>query len=123
MNPIKPDHYKLPNGLQVIDLIEDWGLGFHAGNALKYMMRAGKKDGNSAEQDIDKAIWYLQRLVEKGINPKSSKAICKYPLLVIAGSLVFPEVRHAITNLIAFNDASAALKHLQEFKATFQTTN
>jgi len=43
----------------VIDVIEDWRLGFHTGNAIKYIARHAHKE--SPMQDIDKAIWYLQR--------------------------------------------------------------
>lgn len=53
-----PPHYSR-GGIEAIDVIEAWDLGFHLGNALKYIARAGHK--NSASQDIDKAIWYLQR--------------------------------------------------------------
>jgi len=40
------------------DYIRDQGLSYHLGNAVKYISRAGHKD--SAEQDIKKAIHYLQ---------------------------------------------------------------
>lgn len=57
-----PAHYIGRDGLQTIDVIEDWGLGFHLGNALKYILRAQKK-GNMI-QDCAKAIWYLERAQE-----------------------------------------------------------
>lgn len=44
---------------ECIDIIEDYDLGFCLGNALKYILRAGKKDDR--DEDIRKAIWYLQR--------------------------------------------------------------
>lgn len=56
-----PPHYK-GNTLESIDVIEDFGLGFHLGNAVKYILRAGKK-GDKVE-DLKKAIWYLQRECE-----------------------------------------------------------
>ena len=40
-------------------------LGFNLGNAIKYISRAGKKDGNAYEQDIGKAIFYLEREVAR----------------------------------------------------------
>lgn len=58
-----PDHYCL-NGVEVIDAIEAWELGFHLGNAVKYIARAGKKDPNKVVQDLQKAIWYLMREIE-----------------------------------------------------------
>lgn len=53
-----PSHYN-SGKIEAIDAIEDWNLGFHDGNALKYIARHRHK-GDSV-QDIEKAIWYLQR--------------------------------------------------------------
>jgi len=53
-----PKHYNV-EGYEVIDIIDAFGLNFNMGNALKYLLRAERK-GNK-EQDINKAIWYLQR--------------------------------------------------------------
>jgi Protein of unknwon function (DUF3310) len=58
-----PPHYK-SGGLEVIDVIEAFDLGFHRGNAIKYILRAGKKDSEKYRQDLEKAIWYLNREVE-----------------------------------------------------------
>lgn len=60
-----PSHYT-QGKYEVIDVIEDWDLGFHLSNALKYIARANYK-GNR-EQDLRKAIWYIQR--EIGLNKK-----------------------------------------------------
>lgn len=54
-----PDHYNA-NGVEVIDVIENWGLDFETGNALKYMCRAGRKNDNGIE-DLKKALWYIRR--------------------------------------------------------------
>lgn len=40
-------------------VIRAWGLNFFLGNALKYIKRAGKKDGNTAIDDLKKARTYL----------------------------------------------------------------
>lgn len=37
--------------------------GFCRCNAYKYRYRAGRKDGNTAEQDIAKAEWYEEYLI------------------------------------------------------------
>lgn len=58
-----PAHYKAPNGLEAIDVIEGFGLGFHRGNSVKYLLRAGKKD--DAAQDVRKARWYIDRDIER----------------------------------------------------------
>lgn len=57
-----PDHYQ-GNKMEVIDIIEDYSLGFSLGNAVKYILRADKK-GNK-KQDLEKAIWYLNRELDK----------------------------------------------------------
>jgi hypothetical protein len=62
-DPINPAHYRVGN-TEVIDFIEDWNLGYHRGNALKYMCRCGQKPGNPAAQDIRKAIWFLERYLK-----------------------------------------------------------
>lgn len=49
---------------EAIKIIEAWNLGFHLGNTVKYISRAGKKDGNSATQDLKKALFYLNREIE-----------------------------------------------------------
>lgn len=57
-----PDHYQ-GNKFEVIDIIEDYDLGFSLGNAIKYILRADKK-GNR-KQDLKKAIWYIQREIDR----------------------------------------------------------
>jgi len=53
-----PEHYK-SGGMEAIQIIEAFDLGYHRGNALKYILRAGRKD--DAVLDLRKAVWYLQR--------------------------------------------------------------
>ena len=55
-----PDHYNVGK-IEVIDAIEEWGLGFHAGNVIKYVARY-KQKGKPLE-DLRKARWYLDRLI------------------------------------------------------------
>lgn len=62
-DPINPNHYKTKTGLEVIDIIEAFNLGFRLGNAIKYILRAGKKD--NITQDLKKAIWYIEREISK----------------------------------------------------------
>lgn len=57
-----PKHYNTGK-FEVIDVIEDWKLDFNSGNALKYLARHEHK-GNPI-QDIEKAIWYLNRRLQK----------------------------------------------------------
>lgn len=52
-----PKHYTFGK-FEVIDVINDWSLGFNKGNAVKYIARAGRK-GDAAE-DLKKAVFYLE---------------------------------------------------------------
>ena len=60
-----PAHYTFGK-IETIEVIEDWELGFHLGNAVKYIARAGRKDKSKVEEDLKKAIWYIERFIEKG---------------------------------------------------------
>ena len=60
-----PAHYTYGD-YQAIDVIEDWKLNYHLGNALKYICRAGKKDPSKKAEDLEKAIWYLEREIQTG---------------------------------------------------------
>lgn len=57
-----PKHYNFGK-IEVIQVIEDWNLGFCLGNSLKYIARADHK-GNRLE-DLKKAQWYLQREISR----------------------------------------------------------
>lgn len=57
-----PKHYTFGK-IEVIEAIEDWSLGFHLGNAVKYIARADHK-GNKL-QDLKKAHWYLSREIAR----------------------------------------------------------
>lgn len=59
-----PAHYT-DGTIEVIDYIEDKKLNYHRGNAVKYISRAGKKDKRREIEDIEKAIWYLKREVQR----------------------------------------------------------
>jgi hypothetical protein len=39
-------------------------MDFHLGNTFKYIIRAGKKDSDKEIQDLEKALWYLQRKID-----------------------------------------------------------
>jgi hypothetical protein len=55
-----PAHYTFGK-LEVIDVIEDWNLGFSLGNVIKYVARAEHK-GKQLE-DLRKARFYLDRRI------------------------------------------------------------
>ena len=57
-----PSHYNRGK-YEVIDVIEDWHLGFNLGNAVKYIGRCGHKD--DPVQELEKAKWYVQREIDR----------------------------------------------------------
>lgn len=63
-----PTHYN-KGRFEVIDVIEDWDLNFHLGNAVKYIGRAGKKDQSKLIEDLEKARWYLDREITRRKKP------------------------------------------------------
>jgi len=56
-----PAHYNFGK-FEVCAIIEDWDLGYHEGNAVKYIARA-KHKGKELE-DLKKARWYINRKIE-----------------------------------------------------------
>jgi len=61
----QPAHYKV-GGIEAIDYIQakltgEEFSGYCKGNALKYISRANHKE--DANEDLRKAIWYLERAV------------------------------------------------------------
>lgn len=70
-NAVDHPQYYANTKIEVIDYIEDKNLGFCLGNAIKYISRAGKKESatmdtkQKAIQDLEKAIWYINRRIEE----------------------------------------------------------
>jgi hypothetical protein len=57
-----PKHYTThPSGIECIQITEH--MGFNLGNAIKYVWRADLKD--DALEDLRKAIWYIDREIQK----------------------------------------------------------
>jgi hypothetical protein len=58
-----PHHYGGANNpYEAIKVIEAWELGFHLGNCVKYICRAGHK--GAYIDDLKKARWYLDRSIQ-----------------------------------------------------------
>jgi hypothetical protein len=61
-----PTHYGGENSVyEAIKVIEAWDLDFCLGNAVKYISRAGKKDPAKELEDLNKAVWYLNRRIQQ----------------------------------------------------------
>ena len=68
---IRPDHYESSNpdvpATQMWDYALSQNLGFFEGNIVKYVSRWRQKGG---VQDLQKALTYLQRLIDSQASPK-----------------------------------------------------
>lgn len=58
-----PDYYN--QGIEAIDFIDSHNLNFSRGNAVKYIVRAGLKDGETEQEALEKAVWYLEREIDR----------------------------------------------------------
>lgn len=67
LDNINPSHYKDTPGCECIEVTEQ--LSFSAGNAVKYLWRAGTKPGVSELEDFKKARWYIARACGSSNDP------------------------------------------------------
>ena len=78
-----PQHYGgKDNPYEAIKVIEAWELGFNLGNTVKYISRAGKKGTDKEFQDLNKALWYLEREVSnksEGLEKPKRRLIVHNP--------------------------------------------
>jgi hypothetical protein len=62
----EPSYYSgTKYGYSARKVVEDFDLSYNCGVAVSYLLRAGKKEGNPAEQDIQKAINHLHFELDK----------------------------------------------------------
>lgn len=76
---VHPGHYNQYQGFEVIDVCEqlrapDGSGNFNRGNAFKYLARAGWKNPSKQVEDLEKAVFYLQREIGrvKSIDEQTS---------------------------------------------------
>jgi translation initiation factor 2B subunit (eIF-2B alpha/beta/delta family) len=61
IDKINPTYYGGKENLyEAIKIIQAHNLNFSLGNAIKYILRAGKKNQDTKIEDLKKAIWYLE---------------------------------------------------------------
>lgn len=59
-----PSHYcSHPASIECIEVIEWFPLNI--GNAVKYLWRCGLKEGNDPLTDLRKAVWFINREIER----------------------------------------------------------
>ena len=72
-----PNYYTgLFKSIEAHEVIDDFLLSYNLGTAVTYLLRAGKKPQNSAQQDIKKAIDHLKfelELYNKKENYENTK--------------------------------------------------
>ena len=105
----RPSHYAEGREFETIDVIEDWGLGYHLGNAVKYISRAGRKD--DILQDLKKAQWYLTREIE---NLELERAEAEGILYEYEVQEEFPVDYQDILEDAAWGEAWATAEQLNE---------
>lgn len=59
-----PSHYGGDTAYEAIKVIHAWKLNFNLGNVVKYIARAGQKQGESELKDLKKAVWYLNDYIK-----------------------------------------------------------
>ena len=62
-----PLHYQSEK-IETIEVIESYNLNFSLGSAIKYILRAGKKPTENKIEDLQKAVWYLNREIQNAKN-------------------------------------------------------
>lgn len=59
-----PAHYCEGRKYEPWDVIKDWELDYDLGCAVKYISRAGRKDGATKLKDLNKAKQYIQHEID-----------------------------------------------------------
>lgn len=97
-------YYMLANGKSASDYIFEGKLKFSMGNAFKYVSRCGRKENNTAESDLNKALVYVLS------SDKEFSFIERFKLH-IRNSLLFhddisddKDVDHILRAIIKFED-------------------
>ena len=102
-----PQHYQLtlPNGepIEAIDYIQavlgdDGAVSYCVGSAIKYLSRAGRKGGNSREQDLRKAAWFCAKgaqvcedIIDLGETDSAKPEITREQVIAIWNQALFTD--------------------------------
>lgn len=62
-----PEHYTY-GGIETWDFIEAKNLSYHLASVVKYVSRAGKKEGNTELKDLKKAREHLDRRIKQLVD-------------------------------------------------------
>ena len=67
---VQPSYYKKGDNASPVDCFDmgligtDGYIGFCKGNIIKYIVRCGDKEDNSSVKDLEKALFYLNKLIQ-----------------------------------------------------------
>jgi len=78
-----PNHYTWLPGIECIDVAQ-W-FPYNLGCSIKYIWRAGRKEGNEDIQDLRKAVFYLHREIERRILIDKDATKYKTPTVLHGG--------------------------------------
>lgn len=84
-NTIEPDHYADLLGMNLWEFVKP--LRFIEGNILKYIWRAGLKEGVSAKEDYAKALAYLEKLDPTRLVVLPKDYFQQVPFMELIGSM------------------------------------
>lgn len=115
---MKSDYYELDNGKQAVYYIYNYKLQFSYGNCFKYLCRAGRKEGNSAESDINKALVYASSVNDELTRPErialkirnsilfnSDDQMCEHHLAKVLKSIIkFDDYKKIIKLIVKYAD-------------------
>jgi hypothetical protein len=72
-----PLYYNQLGNIECIDVIQHFD--FCVGSAMKYLWRAGLKEGAADIDDYKKALWYIQRKIELCENSQTETGLAQPP--------------------------------------------
>lgn len=113
----RPKHY-IGRRYEAWQIVEDWSLGFHLGNVLKYVIRCRQK--GQREQDLEKALAYLRRTGDQAEIIRHLRTVAA-PIHTIDAADVATDydltrslayVVHHVQQASLATDASTARKHV-----------
>lgn len=110
-----PSHYT-DGKYECIDYMEShrYANNAYVFNAVKYISRAGKKDPDKLDEDLDKAVWYLKRMQESARDKKFPISVDDY----IQDKGLAGTERGLALKLIDHHEYDLAIEVLTNFRST-----
>ena len=106
-----PKHYNRGD-IEAIEVIEDWNLYFSVGSAVKYISRLGAKDDEI--QELEKAKWYLNRVMETNKGVMVGEADRKYEPYKVSKDWKLNDTLTKALGAIYWGQFILAIKYIDE---------